>query len=57
MINLAPQKQLSGKIDGLLSEFIRMLFGMEEEEDVPTIALWVVGGFLLFLVYVFAGLK
>jgi hypothetical protein len=30
---------------------------MEEEEDVPTIALWVVGGFLLFLVYVFAGLK
>jgi hypothetical protein len=34
-------------------DFIRLLFDMEEGEEVPAIAVWVVGGFILFLVWVF----
>jgi hypothetical protein len=41
----------------ILKDFIRLVFGMEESEEVPATAVWIVGLFLLFLVFVFTALR
>jgi hypothetical protein len=41
----------------ILKDFIRLIFGMEESEPVSTIAVWVVCGFLVFLMVVLGAVK
>ena len=40
------------KAMGMLKDFVRFIFGIEESEPVSVMAVWVVVGFLLFLVFV-----